>query len=228
MYIITSLSGSSDWRNSIWAMMTFATSSSIGVPRNTMRSLSRRENRSQPALAPVRLLDDRGHQRRRDISMISRHRGSGADSQATSAAREKRQSLPSLRPGTLPALPAPPASPSQSGGRRRLARRSSPPAGRRHGTSTIPSPAPARRGRASACASTANRARSGPGGCRGRRTSRPGSRPGPSCASPAPRRRGEASRRRSRAGARTARFRGAVSCSAYPKDISGYLGVKRT
>src|SRR4029079_594360 len=51
------------------------------------------------ALAPVGLLDDR----RDDISVISGHRFSGADSQATSAARENRQCLPNLRPGSFPA-----------------------------------------------------------------------------------------------------------------------------
>src|SRR5512133_1304314 len=38
-----SLSGSSDSRNRSWAMTTLATSSSIGGPRKTIRSLSRRE-----------------------------------------------------------------------------------------------------------------------------------------------------------------------------------------
>src|SRR5437868_3735803 len=48
MYIITSLSGSSDSRKSNCATMTFATSLSISEPRKMMRSLSNRENRSQP------------------------------------------------------------------------------------------------------------------------------------------------------------------------------------
>ena len=43
MYIAISLSGSSDCRNSSWATTRFATSSSIGVPRNTIRSRSNRE-----------------------------------------------------------------------------------------------------------------------------------------------------------------------------------------
>src|SRR5580765_2558058 len=47
-YIITSLSGSSDSRNSSCAMTTLASARSISAPRNTMRSLSRRENTSQP------------------------------------------------------------------------------------------------------------------------------------------------------------------------------------
>src|SRR4051794_32980715 len=48
MYIITSFSGSSDARNNSCAMITFAMSSLTSWPRNTMRSLSRREKMSQP------------------------------------------------------------------------------------------------------------------------------------------------------------------------------------
>src|SRR5687767_10072722 len=43
-----SLSGSSLSRNSSWAMTMFAISSFTAVPRNTIRSLSRREKMSQP------------------------------------------------------------------------------------------------------------------------------------------------------------------------------------
>src|SRR5689334_3645591 len=45
---MTSLPESSPSRNSSWAITTLATLSSISVPRNTMRSLSSREYRSQP------------------------------------------------------------------------------------------------------------------------------------------------------------------------------------
>ena len=75
-----------------------------------MRSLSRRENRSQPALAALGLLDDGRNQHvdiRQDIRAPrdpAAHRSSGVDSQATSAARENRQTTPSLRPGQLARL----------------------------------------------------------------------------------------------------------------------------
>ena len=174
-----------------------------------MRSLSSRENRSQPRSPRWVCSTTVGTSDVADIPVISRHRVfSGADSQATSAARENRQSLPSLRPGSLPD--------SASSITRRLLdleelgglldvhhlRRVV-------GMERVRSQRLRRLAEvdASACASTASPARSAPGGCRGRRTSTPGPRPGPSCACPAPRRRGAASRRRSRAGARTARSR---------------------
>ena len=43
MYIAISRSGSSACRNNSWATIKFATLSSIGVPRNTIRSRSNRE-----------------------------------------------------------------------------------------------------------------------------------------------------------------------------------------
>ena len=43
MYRLMSLSGSSLSRCRSWAMIRFATLSSMGVPRNTIRSLSSRE-----------------------------------------------------------------------------------------------------------------------------------------------------------------------------------------
>ena len=173
---MTSLSGSSDSRNSSCAMTTFATSSSIARAEEHDAVLEQAREQVPAALAPVGLLDDRGHQRRRDISVISRHRVSGVGQPRHQRRAREPPVLAQLAARQLAGL-------GQLDHDRlldleelaRLARRSSPPAGRRPGTSTSPASAPARRGRASPCASTASPARSARGGCRGRRTSRPGS-----------------------------------------------------
>ena len=85
-------------------MTTFATSSSISRAEEHDAILEQAREDVPAALAAVGLLDDGRDERAHVISAEScRRRFSGCDSQATSAARENRQTAPSLRPGSLPA-----------------------------------------------------------------------------------------------------------------------------
>ena len=220
---MTSLSGSSDSRNSSCAMTTLATSSSISLPRNTMRSLSSRENRSQPRSPRCVCSTTVGTSEPR----ISGAYLGGAVCSWRLRRRQPRDQRVAREPPGVPQLPPGQLAglrhrrgrpPPRSGGTRRL--RGVHHLGRIVGLERIRA---ARRPciadidgdlvRRQRCP-----ARPGRGGCRDRRISRPARRPGPSCASPAPRRRGAACRPRWRAAGRTAPPRAASSWT-YPKDI---------